>query len=132
MKTSPPSGLNRSNLETRLLDLDECIRTLAEDLLLLQVAMDRIRKSAVLQLASAPGFQTVEALLLALQNNCQSFEVEVKAYRDDLNSESLNHSPEAMAEEYDNINNQILKVSQISSTVQRITADLPEFIRRNS
>lgn len=130
---SYPNGFTWNDVVDRLFDLEVGIKSFAEYVFDIQKGLDQLRRPDGLLDEVPPAPEKVEHLEQLVQEMTQitaSFQADVEWLNEDLHSLDLDLTAIELREEYENINNQILKVSLYKRVVQEIYIDLPGFIER--
>jgi Na+/phosphate symporter len=79
---------------------------------------------------TAKGFRTITQLIGEFNESVVEIQTTIKHYRSQLEETVL--TPEEVVREYENIGDQIIKISNFIKTIEHIQVDLPGFIQRSS
>jgi Na+/phosphate symporter len=79
---------------------------------------------------NAKGFKIISQLIIKLNDSVVEIQTAIKTYRSQL--EETVFSPEEVVRAYENIGEQIIKISNFTEMIQLIQVDLPGFIQRSS
>jgi cellulose biosynthesis protein BcsQ len=118
-----------SFIEQRYQDLETTVAQLEESINALQTDLERTKR-LIPEDVNAKGFKIISQLITKLNDSVVEIQTAIKTYRSQLEETVL--SPEEVVREYENIGEQIIKVSNFIKMIQYIQLDLPGFIQRSS
>jgi cellulose biosynthesis protein BcsQ len=117
-----------SFIEQRYQDLEATVAQLEEAIEALQ--LDLARMMPMSEGETAKGFRTITQLIGEFNESVVEIQTAIKHYRSQLEETVL--TPEEVVREYENIGDQIIKISNFIKTIEHIQVDLPGFIQRSS
>jgi len=118
-------------IEQRYQDLKTTVAQLKESINVLQTDLERTKASRLVpEEVNASGFKIIGQLITKLNDSSVEIQTMIKTYRSQLEETVFN--PEEVLRVYENIDEQIIKVSNFIKMIQHIQVDLPGFIQRSS
>ncbi len=118
-------------IEQRYQDLKTTVAQLKESINVLQTDLERTKASRLVpEEVNASGFKIIGQLITKLNDSAVEIQTMIKTYRSQLEETVFN--PEEVLRVYENIDEQIIKVSNFIKMIQHIQVDLPGFIQRSS
>jgi cellulose biosynthesis protein BcsQ/uncharacterized coiled-coil protein SlyX len=119
-----------SVIEKRYQDLEMTVAQLEEGIEGLHHDLERARAQHLAEGRTAQGFGILSQLMTELNESVVEIQTAIKVYRSQLEETVL--TPEEVMREYENIGDQIIKISNFIKMIQYIRVDLPGFIVRSS
>lgn len=120
-----------SFIEQRYQDLEATVAQLEDSIEALQRDLERTKVLRLIpEEANAKGFRIISQLIIKLNDSVVAIQTAIKNYRSQLEETVL--SADDVVREYENIGEQIIKVSNFIKMIQYIQLDLPGFIQRSS
>jgi eukaryotic-like serine/threonine-protein kinase len=117
-------------IEQRYQDLEATIAQLEEAIEALQLAVERAKAQRLSAGVTAQGFRIITRLIAEFNESVVAIQTALRTYRSQLEETVL--TPEEVIREYENIGDQIIKVSNFVQMIHHIQVDLPGFIQRSS
>jgi hypothetical protein len=124
------SGFTWNDVTDRLLDLEGGIKTFEEYIHLMRRALTQLKNpDGILgDFLESQDTQLIDELIDEMARNHEQFFREAEEYRTSLYAS--NWGTDELLEEYENINTQILTVSEYTKVMQQIHGDLPGLVKR--
>jgi cellulose biosynthesis protein BcsQ len=119
-----------SFIEQRYQDLETTVAQLEESIEALHLDLARMKTAQMSEGETEKGFRTITQLIGEFNESVVEIQTAIKNYRSQLEETVL--TPEEVVREYENIGDQIIKISNFIKMIQHIQVDLPGFIQRSS
>jgi cellulose biosynthesis protein BcsQ len=117
-------------IEQRYQDLETTVRQLEEAIEALQLDLERTRAQRLSEGVTAQGFRIITRLIAEFNESVVAIQTAMRSYRSQLEETVL--TPEEVMREYENIGDQMIKISNFVKMIHHIRVDLPGFIQRSS